>query len=125
MVTVIKNKWFLLLINLLLSFIFFLLLAAEYNLHHYINALFYIGFSYLILWLISFVIRGRFFDGIVYGFRRFGARIGNKDLLDEWAERPNPSESISTTFLTVILFQGLSLTLIMIGLLVIFYVFMI
>lgn len=125
MLTVIKNKWVLLLINLLLSFMFFLLSAPEYNLHHYINALFYISSFYLIVWLISFIVRGRFFDGIIYGFRRFGGRIVNKDLLDEWADKPNPSESISTSFLTVILFQGLSLTLVTVGLLVIFYMFVI
>nr|WP_255639786.1 DUF3899 domain-containing protein [Aquibacillus saliphilus] len=83
--------------------------------------MFYIAFIYLIVWLISFIIKGRFFDGIVYGFRRVGGRMFNKDLLDEWADKPKPSERVTANFLSVILIQGLLLTGIMIGLLIIFY----
>ncbi|WP_170287622.1 DUF3899 domain-containing protein [Aquibacillus halophilus] len=99
----------------------FLFSAPDLNLHHYINVIFYISFSYLVVWLLSYIIKGRFFDGVVYGFRRFGGRITNKDLLDEWADKPNPSDRISTSFLALILFQGLVLTLVMISLLFFYY----
>ncbi len=73
------------------------------------------------LWLLSFILKGRFFDGIVYGFRRFGARVVKKDLLDEWADKTLPSERISTNYLSFIFFQGIVLTTVMIVLLLIFY----
>lgn len=121
MLTLFKNKWFLLLTNILLSFILYWVLAPQYNLHYYINALFYVGLIYLIFWLISFIIRGRFLDGFVYGFKRISERIMKDEFLDERPNKANLAEKISTRFLNLILFQVLSLISLMVVLLVLYY----
>ncbi|MDL4842921.1 DUF3899 domain-containing protein [Aquibacillus rhizosphaerae] len=89
---------------------------------HLINYIFYVGYTYLSLSILLFVISRGFFDGITYGFRRFASRLArNKDLLDDWQEHQLPSERISSPFLKLISFQGITLTIVMIVLLFIYY----
>ena len=102
-----SNKWYLLFLNIALSFFCFFVWAPQYNLFHYVNALFYVSYSYLMISLLMIVIKGKFFDAITYSFRRFGNRVSkNKDLTDDWDSKPLPSEWINPSILKMFLFQG-------------------
>ncbi|WP_425542203.1 DUF3899 domain-containing protein [Salinibacillus aidingensis] len=119
---IIKNKWFFLFINILITlFVFFYNAAPGHSLKYLINSLFYVSFPYIMLSLILYVTRERFFDGITFGFRRFWAEMSKKDYMEEWKERPLPSEKISIRFLKALSFQALSLLILMILLLFIYY----
>lgn len=117
-----KNKWYLFLFNLLLSLILYLIFADEYNLLHYINILFYIGFIYTLICLIQYTMKGGFFDGITFGFRRFHHNLFNRDdYLEEWREKPLPSEKVQPSVYHLIIFQSVSLILVLVLLLIIYY----
>ncbi len=68
-----KNKWTVFLLNIILTILFFLLFSANYNLLNFINALFYLSSLYLIIVLLMYTIKGGFFDGVTFGFRRFNS----------------------------------------------------
>jgi hypothetical protein len=117
-----KSKWFLFLFNLLLSLILYLVFADEYNLLHYINIFFYIGFTYVFVFLIQYTIKGGFFDGITFGFRRFHHSLFNRDdYLEEWREKPLPSEKVQPNVYQLIIFQSVGLILVLVFLLIIYY----
>lgn len=119
----VKNKWIFLLINILVSMIIFLFTAPAYNLKYFINSLFYVALVYLILLLFLFIIKGRFFDGITWSFRRFRSVMStNRDLLAELGDYPMPSDRINISFYRSITFQTLSLLIILILLLVVYYI---
>ncbi len=80
------------------------------------------SFIYLSVSIILFVTSKRFFDGVTFGFRRFLSMLPkNKDLLDEWKEKPLPSEKISPSFLRFIFIQASLCTLLTLILLIIYY----
>ena len=98
-----------------------MLWAPTYDLFHYINVLFYITYFYLAIGLAMFVIKGKFFDGMTYSFRRVGNRVSKmKDYLDEWEDKPLPSEYIEVSVLKMFLFQG---SVLLVGMLALLYVF--
>ncbi|MCT2535648.1 DUF3899 domain-containing protein [Aquibacillus koreensis] len=118
-----KSNWVFLTINIIVCLLFFLLFAPNHQFMHLINVFFYIGYSYLMISILLFIISKRFFDGITYSFRRVINKVSkNRDYLDEWEEEPLPSEKVSRSFLSLLFFQGASLTLIMIVMLFIFYI---
>ncbi|MGJ9382701.1 DUF3899 domain-containing protein [Salipaludibacillus sp. CF4.18] len=121
MLPFIYNKWIVLLLNFFFSFLLFIVFAPTSNLLHYINALFYVALAYLIVWLISFIIKGRFLDGIIHGFSRVGKRLLNDEFESEWSDERKLSTKISSRFLNLVLFQVLVLLFIMSGLLFIYY----
>ena len=117
-----KNNWNFLLLNLILSVLCFLIFAPDYILLHYLNTLFYICLFYLILYLLMYTIKGGFFDGVTFGFRRFHSLFSrDKDSLDDWKEKPLPSEKYSHTLYQMIKFQSLFLLLLLLLLLIVFY----
>jgi len=117
-----KKNWSLFLLNLLLSIILFFIFADEYTLLHYINMLFYICFLYVIIFLIQYTMKGGFFDGITFGFRRFHHNLFNKnDYLEEWRDKPLPSEKIQPSVYQIIIFQSISLILVLLLLLGLYY----
>ncbi|MCU9613409.1 DUF3899 domain-containing protein [Caldibacillus lycopersici] len=117
-----KNKWLMLLVNLLFIFLMFFIFAPKYDFLHFINAFFYIFAIYAIIYLFLFTVKGGFFDGIVFGFRRFNNKMFNKeDYLEEWKDKPLPSESLSMTFYQWLKSQTLLLLLLLLILLVLFY----
>ncbi|QHS21683.1 DUF3899 domain-containing protein [Virgibacillus sp. MSP4-1] len=119
---IIKNKWFFLFINILITvFVYFYNVPQGHSLKYLINSLFYVSFPYIMLSLILYITRERFFDGITFGFRRFWAEMSKKDYMEEWKERPLPSEKISIRFLKALSFQALSLFILMILLIFIYY----
>ncbi|WP_228409596.1 DUF3899 domain-containing protein [Radiobacillus deserti] len=90
----------------------------------YIDAIFSLSLLYIMFALFLFILRGRFFDGVTYGFRRFIHRMGkNKDLLDEFEKKPLPSDMINMNFYKAIVYQA-TLTAIVVGsLLCLYYLF--
>ncbi|WP_255437594.1 DUF3899 domain-containing protein [Thalassobacillus sp. CUG 92003] len=117
-----KNKWFFLLLNLFLATLFFLITAPSYNLFNYINQLFYLAYFYLVVALLMWVIRGGFFDGITYSFRRFADRVSrNRDYLDDWETKKLPSQTVNNEVLKFFFFQGVFLSSGLLGLLVVYY----
>ncbi|WP_430790003.1 DUF3899 domain-containing protein [Virgibacillus flavescens] len=117
-----KNKWVFLLINIFTSTIIFLVSASTYNFKHFINSIFYLTMVYVILMLFLFIIKGRFFDGISWSFRRFRSIMFKEgDYLLELGDSPKPSDRISISFYRFILFQTSALVGIIILILGIYY----
>ncbi|ELK45209.1 DUF3899 domain-containing protein [Halobacillus sp. ACCC02827] len=120
--SIIRNKWLMILFNFALVTGLFFLLSPEHDLFHYINQLFYLAYFYLFIGILMWVIRGGFFDGIAYGFRRFYSTMSKqKDYLDDWKEKPLPSQTIGRSWLRFFLFQGSVLTVGLLALLVFYY----
>lgn len=117
-----QNKLFLFIINILLIQIIYTL-RADNSLSNYIDSYFLLSSIYLLLALLLFIVKERFFDGITFGFKRFYHLLSkNKDYLDEWQEKPLPSERVNKSFLQAISFQGILLFLIMAVLLIFYYI---
>lgn len=115
------NKWWLLIINLTISVLLFLINGSPFIMTNYVDILFYLCSAYLFFGLALFVIEGRFFDGITYGFKRFFAKTSKKrDYLDDWEEKPLPSQKVSQRFVRLLLFEG-SVLLILLFLLIIIF----
>ncbi|MRG87073.1 DUF3899 domain-containing protein [Salinibacillus xinjiangensis] len=117
----IKNKWLFLLVNIGLSFVLFFTFAPNYNLTSFINTMFYLSFPYILIALLLYVIQGRFFDGVTFGFRRFRAKMSKHDLLDEWKDKPLPSEQVNKSVYHSFWFQGIGLLITVLVLLIIYY----
>ncbi|KAB7670722.1 DUF3899 domain-containing protein [Bacillus sp. B1-b2] len=116
------KKWGLLFVNIVLTFILFFIFSSEYNLLHYINAVFYLSFFYLVLFVFMYIAKGGFFDGVTFSFRRFNHTMFKKDdYLEEWKEKPLPSEMMNKTFYASLRFQVIVLVLFLLVLLVTFY----
>lgn len=117
-----NKKTTVLLGNLFLTTILFLTFSPEYTLLHYINALFYITIFYLILFLIMYTIKGGFFDGVTFGFRRFNHVMFNRgDHLEEWRDKPLPSEKVGGGLFSVIKVQTIGLILLLSILLIVWF----
>jgi hypothetical protein len=117
-----KDHFVFLCINLGIILIFFTLLGSDHNFIEFINTLFYISFFYFLLFLSLFTSKGGFFDGLVYSFRRFNhVMFHSKDYLEEWKEKPLPSENINLRFYQLLKVQTGLLIGLLIILLVIFY----
>jgi hypothetical protein len=117
-----KNKWIIFLINLLITTVFFLIYAPSYAILYYINSLFYLSLVYLIVFLFMYTTKGGFFDGITFGFRRFNHVIlKQNDYLEEWREKPLPSEKLNVHFYQILKFQALALIVLLSLLLVLYY----
>jgi len=120
--TFILNKWWLLSLNFAFSLILYMIWAPTYDLKSYIDSLFYVSYFYLFFGLIMVVLKGRFLDGITYSFRRFRNRVfKNGDYLDDWEQKPLPSEIVRPSILKMFLFQGTVLAVGLVLLLGYFY----
>ncbi|MGP4070747.1 DUF3899 domain-containing protein [Halobacillus sp. B29] len=119
---VLRNKWMGVAGNLLLVSLLFAILAPVYDLFHFINQLFYIAYFYLFVGILLWVIRGGFFDAITYSMRRFYNRVSKQqDYLDDWKQKPLPSQTIENTWLKFFLFHGGMLTAGLLALLALYY----
>ena len=71
-----------------------------------------------------YTIKGGFFDGVTFGFRRFNSVfIKRNDYLEEWREKPLPSEKFNSSLYQVLKFQGLALFILLLILIGIYYLF--
>ncbi|MEH7176317.1 DUF3899 domain-containing protein [Neobacillus vireti] len=118
-----KNKWKFFSLNLLLTLLIFFIFSADYNLLNFINSLFYISIIYFTTVLLMYTIKGGFFDGVTFGFRRFNSIMFKRnDYLEEWREKPLPSEKFNSSLYQRIKFQAVSLLILLILLLFIYYI---
>jgi hypothetical protein len=116
-----KRYWILLFCNIILTLFLFFTTSDQYNLVNYINSLFYVTLGYLISTLFLYTVKGGFYDGITFGFRRFRSVMFQKDYLDEWKERALPSEITNERFYKLIKFQAISLLLIFLFIILVYY----
>ncbi|PBB06119.1 DUF3899 domain-containing protein [Salimicrobium humidisoli] len=118
----VKKPFFVLLVNFVITALLFLFNSPEYTLKYYINSVFYVVFFYLFIALIMWVIRGRFFDGIAYSFRRFYNKTSKqRAYLEEWKGKPLPSETVNRSWLRMFFFQGVIMLMVMFVLLFFYY----
>ncbi|WP_217587914.1 DUF3899 domain-containing protein [Lentibacillus saliphilus] len=117
-----KNKWFMLIMNLLASIILFVI-SSNFSLVNYVNILFYLTFIYIILWLVLFISKGGFFNGITFGFRKFRSIFQkDRDLLKEMDNKEDLSDRVNLNFYEHMRFHALSLSFITIVLLLVYYI---
>lgn len=116
------SRWVLLGANIFLVIIGSLIFSGNLTIVTLVNNLFYISFIYLIIWLFLLTIRGGFYDGITYGFRRFHYIMSrNKDYLVEWKKKALPSENLHMTLYQHVKFQAYFLLFIFLTVLGLYY----
>lgn len=77
----------------------------------------------MVMVLYLFTVKGGFFDGIVFSFRRFNhVMFKRNDYLESWKEKPLPSEKFNKETYKVFTIQCGSLLIILILLLTIYYI---
>ncbi|WP_084710634.1 DUF3899 domain-containing protein [Ornithinibacillus californiensis] len=116
-----KRYWILLFCNIILTLFLFFTTSEQYNLVNYVNSLFYLTLGYLTLTLFLYTVKGGFYDGVTFSFRRFRSVMFRRDYLDEWKELPLPSEKTNERFYHLIRFQAIALVLIFLFILLIYY----
>lgn len=108
---------------LLINLAIIMFLTHSLSLINLINSVFYISFLFFIGFLFLFTVKGGFFDGLVFGFRRFNhVMFKRDDYLEEWKDKPLPSENFNSKVYHVFKFQTIILLTIQLVLVVIFYV---
>jgi hypothetical protein len=119
----IKNKWKFFILNLFITILIFIIFSSTYNLLNFINAIFYLSFVYLISVLFMYTAKGGFFDGVTFGFRRFNTLMFKRnDYLEEWRDKPLPSEKFNASLYQRLKFQTISLLVLLILLLLLYYI---
>jgi hypothetical protein len=69
-----------------------------------------------------YTIKGGFFDGVTFGFRRFNSIMFKRDdYLEEWRDKPLPSEKFNASLYQRIKFQATSLLLLLIIMISLYY----
>jgi len=121
-VIALQRKSIVFLINIVVISLLFLLMK-DLTFVNYINSIFYIAFLYIIVFLFLVTLKGGFYDGITYSFRRFNAVMFKKDYLEEWKEKPLPSETFNENFYEIIKSQAIYLFLLL-GLFLCLYYFL-
>lgn len=117
------NKWKFLFLNILLTLLIFLISSSDYNLLNFINSLFYLSIVYLMTVLLMYTIKGGFFDGVTFGFRRFNSIMFKRnDYLEEWREKPLPSEKFNASLYQRLKFQAIVLGVLLIVFIFVYYV---
>ncbi|WP_419954900.1 DUF3899 domain-containing protein [Neobacillus niacini] len=117
-----KKKWNFFILNLFITLLIFFIFSKDYNLLNFINAVFYLSFFYLIVFLFMYTAKGGFFDGVTFGFRRFNTLMFKRnDYLEDWRNKPLPSEKFNASLYQRLKFQTSSMLVLLIILLVLYY----
>jgi hypothetical protein len=117
-----NNKWKFFILNLFITLLIFFIFSPAYNLLNLINSVFYLSFVYLISVLFMYTAKGGFFDGVTFGFRRFNNLMFKKnDYLESWRDKPLPSEKFNASLYQRLKFQAISMLVLLIILLVLYY----
>ncbi|RCW69732.1 DUF3899 domain-containing protein [Saliterribacillus persicus] len=110
------------LINVLLCTILFFIFSESITLVGFIDTIFYIGLLYFCIGLLWLVIRGQFFDVMVFSFRRVTSKMSkSKAWMERFEEKKLPSELTEKKTMQFFLIQGLLLLLLMLLLFIIYY----
>lgn len=115
-----KKTTLLIVIPLLLSFFLPIFLGYQLSLKSFINILFSISSMYLFLTLLTFTVKSGFYDAVTFSFRRFFIANG-KNLSNKEADHIIPLSNLITFDQTPFLFSGLTLFVIMLVSLFIYY----
>ncbi|MBZ9534633.1 DUF3899 domain-containing protein [Cytobacillus oceanisediminis] len=118
-----NKKWSVFLINIFMTFVLFLIFSSEYSFVLYINSVYYLTFFYLVIFLFMYIAKGGFLDGVTFSFRRFHHVIlKSNDYLDEWKEKPLPSQKFNKGIYSILKFQAFMLLIYLLILLLTYYV---
>jgi hypothetical protein len=88
---------------------------------HFINISFFIAAAFLFIALLTITVRGGFFDGITYGFRRMFVSKG-RELSKEEVHEMIPVSELMNFDHSPILISGLLMTVVMLVALFIYYI---
>lgn len=89
------KKWLLFVCNCAFIILLFFILNEGFGLTKWMNAMFYITVFNMVLFLYLFIVKGKFFDGIIYSFQRVLAQQHSSN-------RRTPSETVNiSTYETV------------------------
>lgn len=118
-----RNKnWSILLLNIGLILILVYTSASGFALIEFVNITFYFLLIYIVLFLAMYTIKGGFFDGVTFGFRRFRHVMSkDPDYLDEWKEKPLPSNKVNKSIHRIVRFQSVALLLLLLVFILIYY----
>ncbi|TFJ93461.1 DUF3899 domain-containing protein [Lentibacillus salicampi] len=117
-----KTNLYILMANIGLIISFFYWSASEFTLLQFLNTTFYVVLIYMIISLVTYTIKGGFYDGVTFGFRRFRSVMSKDgDPLEEWREKPAPSARVNSTFYRIVRFQWVALLLLLLILILIYY----
>jgi|GEM_PF-1573587 len=98
--------------------------TKQFHLLGFINILFCIFMGYIVVFLFLFIKKGRFFDGLVFGFRRFNWIMFRKRrgiTEEDWMEKPLPSEKSYPALYNNTMRQSILLFLLLMILLMFYY----
>ncbi|MDX6154371.1 DUF3899 domain-containing protein [Marinococcus sp. PL1-022] len=108
--------------NLIAAGLLLFIFSPAFGLLNMINYVFYVGLFYLIIFIAAFVMRGGFFDAITHSFRKVAHRLApSRPSNQGWEQRLAPSEVIQTSFFRVLFFQTVSLIVLDLLLLAVYY----
>ncbi|ALX49784.1 DUF3899 domain-containing protein [Lentibacillus amyloliquefaciens] len=98
------------------------LLESALTLRQLLDITFYFVLVYMVFALFLYTVKGGFYDGVTFGFRRFLSIMSKGgDPLEEWRDKPPISTQISTNLYRVVRFQWLSLTVLLTILFILYY----
>jgi hypothetical protein len=123
MIQLMKKTSYLTVSSILLIFLLSYLFQETISLLTFINFTFFISSFYIFLYLLIFVTKGGFFDGITYSFRRFTKQMSRTETYtaDDLEEMVLPSEMLKYRNSTPIILNGLILFGIMLLSLMVYY----
>ncbi|SEP69757.1 protein of unknown function [Virgibacillus subterraneus] len=117
-----RKNWFILILNISIIFIMVYLRAPVFSLVHFINMTFYFSLIYIVIFLAMYTMKGGFYDGVTFGFRRFRSVMSKQsDYLEEWKEKPLPSSKVSQRFYKFARFQSIALLTLLVALVLFYY----
>ncbi|SFD65602.1 protein of unknown function [Lentibacillus persicus] len=110
-------------INIVLILLIVYLLDAALSVVQLLNITFYFFLVYMVLALFLYTLKGGFYDGVAFGFRRFLSMVSKDgDPLEAWEEKPTPSTQVSRRLFQVVLFQWLALAILLGLLFAVYYI---
>ncbi|WP_164667493.1 DUF3899 domain-containing protein [Virgibacillus doumboii] len=117
-----QKNWVILTANIGLILILVNLSESGFSLVQCLNITFYFLLIYMVIYLAMYTIKGGFFDGVTFGFRRFRHVMSkDPDYLDDWKKKPLPSYKVNSSFYRFVRFQSFALLLLLIVLILVYY----
>ncbi|MBE4909375.1 DUF3899 domain-containing protein [Bacillus luteolus] len=120
MIQLLKKTSYLVIISIFVICLLSYLYSQTVSLLSFINFTFFISSFFILLYLLLFVAKGGFFDGITYSFRRFTKQFSRTEVFaeDDLEQMALPSEMLRYKKTTPIILNGLILfVLMLVGLL--------
>jgi|SRR5690625_227579 len=117
------NSYFsILFVNITIIVLIFLFLYEEKSLTNMINSLFYITVFYMTVFFYLLITKGKFFDGITYGIRRFREIVVRRDEDIDRIDKLLPSERVNLQVYNIFKWQFYSLLTLLVILQIIYFI---